>query len=559
MFDSPGAAIEIDLPERHPDEHPDQVAQAWRIAARRILAAVGWERERIATRIFPRGMILALTAPIDVLYTATEVNEWAWAAAEAALTGQAEPSLEEGAARLRAAIEAEQKPALRALAQAAQSRGVAFLADDEIASVGLGAGSLSWPLADLPAPGAIDWRRVWDVPVVLVTGTNGKTTTVRLVAAMAAAAGKVPGVASTDGVSVGGEVVTEGDYSGPGGARAVLRHPRVQMACLETARGGILRRGLAVYRAEAAVITNVAEDHLGEFGVHDLDALLDAKLVVTRVVGREGRVILNAGDPRLVQRAPTIQAPITWFTQGQEPDPGAGGRTRTCRVDGEAIVLAREGRLDWVVGVSEVPIFLDGRARYNIENALGAVGIADALGLPVSAMGAALRDFRNTPTQNPGRGNLVELGGVRILVDFAHNPHGMTALVDMLESFPAVRRLVVLGQAGDRDDEAIRELARIAVRLRPDRVLLKELFSKLRGREEGEVPALLESELRRLGVPPESVARAGSEVSAVRQALAWARPGDLLVFPIHEERAEVLELLESLQERGWKPGEDPMP
>jgi len=557
LFDSPGVAIEIVIHDERPERvdagvDAGVIVDAWRDAARHILDAVGWRKERLATRTFPGGMILALTAPIDALYAATEVNEWAWAAAEAALNGQPEPSLEEGAAALKAVIEAEENPALMALAAAAAARDVAFLADGETASVGLGNGSLSWPLAELPRPDDIDWRRVHDVPAILVTGTNGKTTTVRLVADMVAAAGKMPGVASTDGITVGSEVVARGDYSGPGGARIVLRHPRVEVACLETARGGILRRGLAVRRADAALITNVAADHLGEFGVHDLDGLVDTKLVVTRVVGRDGRVVLNADDPRLKKRAAEIQAPITWFTL----EPGSGGGRRACMVESGAIVLARDRRRDLVVAVNEVPIFLDGKARHNVYNALGAVGLADALGLPIAAMAAALVGFRNTPGQNPGRGNLLELGGVRVLVDYAHNPHGMAAVVDMVASLPTQRRLVVLGQAGDRDDEAIRELARTAWQLRPDRVLVKELPLYLRGRAEGEVPALLESELRRLGAPPDAVARAGNEMAAVREALTWARPGDLLVLPIHEERAAVLELLESLRERGWTPGEN---
>jgi UDP-N-acetylmuramyl tripeptide synthase len=551
VLDSPGAVIEVVL---H-DERPQTVADAWRESARRILDAVGWNNERLATRTQPGGMILAHTAPIDALYAATEVNEWAWAAAEAALAGRAEPPIEEGARALRAVIEAEERPALRALAAAAAVRDVAFLSDGELATVGSGTGSLSWPLAELPHPDAIDWQRVHDVPVVLVTGTNGKTTTVRLLAAMAAAAGKVPGVATTDGITVQGETVAHGDYSGPGGARLVLRHPRVEVACLETARGGILRRGLAVRRAQAALITNVAADHLGEFGVHDLDGLVATKLVVTRVVGSGGRVVLNGDDQRLRERAREITAPITWFTL----DPGLGGWGavgRTCTVESGGLVLARDGRRERVVAVSEVPIFLDGKARHNVYNALGAVGLADHLGFPIAAMAEALIGFRNTPAQNPGRGNLLELGGVHILVDYAHNPHGMASVVAMVAGLPSRRRLVVLGQAGDRDDEAIRELARTAWQLRPDRVVVKELRLYLRGRAEGEVPALLENELRRLGASPDAVARAGSEMAAVREALAWARPGDLLVLPIHEERAAVLDLLASLQAEGWTAGDE---
>src|SRR5436305_3387256 len=283
----------------------DAVVAAWRQAARALLDAVGWGGEEIAVRRFPGGASLFLSAPLDALYAATEANETAWEAARAAVsggTGAPDPDLAATVERLRAAVAAERNPALLALGDAAATRGVAFLADGEQVSVGLGSGSLAWPVAELPRPEEVPWESVHDVPVVLVTGTNGKTTTVRLLAAMARAAGIAAGSTSTDRIEVAGEEVTRGDYSGPGGARALLRDRRVELAVLETARGGMLRRGLAVRRADAAAVTNVAADHLGEFGVHDLAALADAKLVVARAPGPAAPPGRNADDPLLAAR-----------------------------------------------------------------------------------------------------------------------------------------------------------------------------------------------------------------------------------------------------------------
>ena len=554
LWDKPGAVIDVSFPLKD----AGAVVEAWGRQARRILDAVGWRHEQTRVRTFPAGASLALSAPVDVLYAATEVNEWAWSAALVDLSGTGEPDLEEGLFQLRPKIEAERNPGLLALRESARKRGVAFLSDDQSVSVGLGAGSMEWPVTALPAPEQVDWTRVRDIPVVLVTGTNGKTTTVRLVGAMVAETGKVTGLTTTDGVHVAGDLVSAGDYSGPEGARTVLRDRRVETAVLETARGGILRRGLAVRSADAAIITNVADDHLGEFGIHDLHALAECKMVVGSVVKASGRLVLNAGDPTLVAAARS-PAPIAWF--GLDPrsrtlveQVEAGGDA--CLLEDGVLTLVRGGRREAVLPVTEAPATLGGAARHNVGNALGAIAVGSALGLPIVAMASGLRKFRGSPADNPGRGNRFDLGGVGVLVEFAHNPHSFRALFETAAALPAARRLILIGHAGDRTDEAIRELARVAWESRPDRIVIKEMHEYLRGRAEGEIPALIEEELRRLGAPPEAIGRAGSELEAVRQALGWARPRDLLLLTIHAHREEVLDLLKRLQDRGWAPGQE---
>lgn len=541
LLDRPGAVIEVALEEGE----AEAAVAAWGAQARRMLDAVGWSGEQIAARPYPGGASLAFSAPIDALYAATEVNEWAWAAAEAGFAGKA-PDLSPGREALLQAIAGEANPALLALRAAARARGVAFLSDGRLASVGLGTGSLCFPVDALPAPEAIDWSAVHDVPVLLVTGTNGKTTTVRLAAGIVAAAGKTPGVTTTDRIEVGGEIRERGDFSGPEGARAVLRDRRVDMAVLETARGGILRRGLVLDRVDAALVTNIAADHLGDYGIHDLASLAAAKLVTARAVRPTGRVVLNAEDPELAAAAGGLAAPILWFgLDAAHPviagHLAAGGEAVYVK-DG-AFVLDRGGERTAVVLVEEVPVTFRGTARYNAANALAAIGLAAAAGLPPEAMAAGLRGVQNTPEDNPGRANLFKRYGVRILVDYAHNPHGIAALLDIAQALPAERRLILLGQAGDRSDEAIRDLARAAWELRPDQVIVKELPELLRGRPAGVVPVLLADELQRLGMAPTRIGRAASEIEAVRQALDWARPGDLLVLLVHTQRDEVMRLI----------------
>ena len=526
------------------------VEAGWRASARRMLDALGWTQERLASRVFPGGVSLAFSAPADALYAATEVNEWALDEVRRAHgeDGGGE-SFDAARARLAGAIEAERNPALIALAAAAAERGIAFLFDIKRVSVGLGTGSRSWPLSRIPgSPARVRWNGLHDVPVALVTGTNGKTTTVRLLAAMAHEAGRVAGVTSTDRVTVGDDTVAVGDYSGPNGARTVLRDRRVELAVLEVARGGILRRGLPLRHADVALVTNVASDHLGEYGIADLDALADAKMVVARAVGPEGRLVLNADDPRLLARGQALAVPRTWFTL-ERGHPAVlahlerGGDAVV--LDGDTLVLHRAGERHLLAAVGQVPIAFGGAARYNLANALGAIGVAVGLGLPLEAIRAGLTRFESSPESNPGRANQWDLGGVRVIVDFAHNPHGLEALSGMAAALPARRRGVVLGQAGDRDDEAIGEFARAAWAMRPDHVFIKEMESYWRGRTRGAVPAVIERALREAGARPEGLSHHDTELEAVRAALDWARPGDLLLLTVHADREAVFALLQT--------------
>jgi cyanophycin synthetase len=554
LLDRPGAVVDVAIE----DAKRDEIIAAWRRNVARMLEAVGWSGEQLSVRSFSGGANLALSAPPDALYAATELNEWAWNSAEAEVNGGSAPEMEAEAERLHEAIRAESNPQLLALRTMARRREVTFLHGEEQVSVGTGTGVMVWPERQLPSPDEVSWSRVHDVPLVLVTGSNGKTTIVRLLAAMLTQGGRIPGTTSTDGVKVGDRWLDRGDYSGPSGARMVLRDREVETAVLETARGGILRRGLPVERADVAIITNIADDHLGEFGVQSLADLAETKLVTARAVRSNGRVVLNADDPILTAARDRVSPPVTWFSLQPERAEirehlAAGGRAALLMDD--ALVLANGAERTAVASLSEVAITLGGSATHNVANSLAAIAAAQALHLPVEVIRKALQWFGQDIDDNPGRANLVELGGIRLLIDFAHNPHGMAALAATASTLPSKRRLVMLGQAGDRSDAAIRELADAAMALRPDYAVVKELDRYLRGRAAGEVPGLLMDQLRRRGMPADAVSFPGSEVAAVRHALEWARPGDLVVLPIHQERSEVLALIERLRRDGWQAGE----
>jgi UDP-N-acetylmuramyl tripeptide synthase len=511
-----------------------------------------------------REPLLLFAAPDDALFTATEINEWAWerSAAEAGGDALAGFDLAQDLGDDRRALAvfvqraaAEQRPVQRALQTAAAERGLPVFIDDEVLSIGAGSGSRSWPLGALPAVADVPWPALHGVPTALVTGSNGKTTTVRLLAAIAAAAGVPAGYCCTEGVFVAGQAMGggdySGDYSGPAGARAVLRHAGVELAVLETARGGLLRRGLAVARADVALVTNVSADHLGEYGIAGVEDIAEAKLVVARALqdgtrARGGTLVLNGGDTVLMAvaaRSPHVQAlfaagRVALFARDDD-----GPALMALRQSGGSTCGVRDGRLLWSHGgastglgaVADFPLTLRGAAPHNTENIAAAVLAAHALGLPETAIRQALAQFGSQVQDNPGRLERWAYRGATVLIDYAHNPDGLAQLLAVAcAMLPAGARLgLLLGQAGNRDDPAIVDLAGTAAAARPDRIVIKELPEMLRGRAPGAVPDLIATTLRAAGFDAGRVTLQADEDAAARTLLAWAQPGDVVVLPIH--------------------------
>lgn len=521
----------------------------WAARVETLAAALGWPAPTPLTHRHASGTLLTFAAPAATLFTATELNEWAWerSAAEAGETGFdiAQPFGDDvAAATLGARAAAEHRPDVQALLDAAAARGLPALLDDESLSLGAGTGSRTWSLAALPDPAAVPWDRLHDVPTALVTGSNGKTTTVRLLAAIAARAGFTAGFSCTEGLFVGGQPVDRGDWAGPAGARAVLRHPAVTAAVLETARGGLLRRGLAVARADVAVVTNISPDHLGEYGVHSAADLAEVKLIVAHAVAGGGKdggpLVLNADDVVLMAAAahhPSAQRAATALFAHDHLHPtlqalrAQGGSS--CGVQDGHLLLAHAGQTHDLGAVARLPITLGGAARHNVENAAAASLAAAVLGWPVPAIAQTLQQFGQSPSDNPGRLERWAHRGATVLLDYAHNPEGLAQLLTVARALGGQRLGLLLGQAGNRDDAAITELAHTAAGFSPDLVLVKELPAMLRGRLPGTVPALIVQALVDAGLPAERCQRIDDESAAAAALLAWVQPGDVLVLPVH--------------------------
>ncbi len=500
----------------------------WRAAVTRMMAEFDWPAPSWYRVDLSGGASFAFSAPIDSLYAASMINEWAYADAAAALGQGDAPDFAEGLDAAREAHRDEVNPGLLLLKEAAERHGKTFLWDDDEVSIGLGKHSETWPVDALPNPAGLDWDRYSDVPIGLVTGTNGKTTTVRLAQHILVDAGFGVGLSSTDWIAVNHDVLDRGDWSGPGGARTVLRRPGVDVAILESARGGLLRRGLGVERADAALITNISEDHLGDFGSHTVSELLQVKSVVSRAVRDNGRLILNADDRRLVAFAKRYPGDVIWFSMHAPDFAALPGSDVAFFLDGDDLVFCEGTSRQRITRVDDVPVAMGGAAMHNVANALAAAALTWCLGASFEQIAAGLLTM--SQDDNPGRCNLYTVEGAKVLIDFAHNPAAMQALFAMAREIPARRRVLCFGQAGDRPDGLIEELTRDAHAIGLDRVLVSELAQYHRGREHGDVYRIIRAELRRLGTPSDAIGHYEEELETIDAALDWAAPGDLVIM-----------------------------
>ncbi len=566
----------------------DALLDGWRERVGRARKHLAWSESELVARRHAGGVSLALAAPCDLLFLATEVNEWALCATlqqrdpqrwtelpaawlAAAIEDAADPAtvvppvLDEPAAMARFTLLAarEGRPALRALLAVSAQRALPHLLDDDALTLGAGTGARTFRLDALPAPEAVPWSAIHGIPTAVVTGSNGKTTTVRLLAACARAHGWRAGYNCTDGVFIGEETVASGDYSGPAGTRLVMRDPRTEAAILETARGGILRRGIAVSRADVAIVTNVSTDHFGEYGIDDLAGLADAKLSVAALLGSGGLLVLNADDALLRAKAADLpmrlgySPRLGWFALDADAATLRAYRERgapTAGVRNGRLIAELEGAQHDLGSIAAMPLAIGGSAAYNIANLAAASLAALALGIPAQAIAAVAAQFGSNLKDNPGRMMRFKLKGVQVLMDYAHNPDGLRGFLGVAAQLraPGARLAVLLGHAGNRRDADIEQVSAVVAASRPELVVVKEIASHLRGREPGEIPRLIRAALLRAGLPAEAIEMRDTELEAARCALEWARPGDVVGLLVHAPagRAEVLALLEARAQAG---------
>jgi cyanophycin synthetase len=425
---------------------------------------------------------------------------------------------------------------------------------------------ISKPVVDMLFPPGTASR----IPIVAVTGTNGKTTTSRMISHIFKGMGRKVGMTSTDGVVIDERLLIRADASGPKSARMVLQNPRVDFAVFEVARGGILREGLGYERNDVAVVLNVQPDHLGLRGIDTVEQLADVKAVLVEAVPRDGHAVLNADDPLVRAMRRRCSGQVVWFSM---EEPGSEVRDmidQHCRRGGKALVLNPSDRGEMIVvkhGRREMqlawthllPATFGGRARMNVQNALGAAAAAFAAGAPLHDIRQGLRTFSTSYYLSPGRLNEVEVNGINVLVDYCHNAPGMRMLGDFVDrvgenlaetsELGKPSRIGVIATAGDRRDDDMRELGAVAAQ-HFDVLVVREDVA-LRGRERGATAELVAEGVRKTmseGGRCRQLEIIVEEIDAVRHAMARANRGDLVVVCV-DKHAEVMAELENWSNR----------
>lgn len=389
------------------------------------------------------------------------------------------------------------------------------------------------------------------IPVASITGTNGKTSTTRLLAHMGMTAGLRCGWSSTEGVFIQGDLKVAGDYSGPSGGRNVLEDRSVQLGLLETARGGLLLKGMGVSHNDVSIVTNVTADHLGLQGIDTVDQLAEVKSIITRVTRKDGWVVLNGDDPRV--RAMAAQASGRIWMFSLDPDSPAlretverGGRGMTV-LEGDIVILRRGADPDRLIRILDVPMTLSGLSEHNIANALAATAGGLGLGLPREAVIEGLRTFAPDLEHNPGRMNVWSVplssgGSATMIIDLAHNEAGLEALLTVAEGLrpPGDRVHLGLGGVGDRTDEILVGLGEIAGR-RADRVHIVHKGHYLRGRSMDELEAQLVQGLANVGAV--SSGSSPHEVEGLAALVEHMADGDVGALMLHGDRPGVIQWL----------------
>jgi cyanophycin synthetase len=412
------------------------------------------------------------------------------------------------------------------------------------------------------------WIRDVDrrIPVVSISGTNGKSTVTRLITHILVLAGHHVGTTTSDGVLVDERMVDPGDWTGPGGAQMILARSDIDVAVLETARGGIVLRGMGYESNDVSILTNVSSDHLDLQGIHTLPELAEVKATVCRVTRPDGWVVLNGDDPLVAAVAGRVRASVAFFAR-----PVGGVVPAVVRrhlAGGGRAYLAEDGWISEVEGdrstriveVARVPLTIGGLAGHNIANALAAAGGARGLGTTIEEVRDGLIDFRPSTDRSPGRLNLFRLGARLVIVDFAHNEAGIAAVLDVAEGIAAGAAgraapiTAIIGTAGDRPDDTLRGIGRIAAQ-RAQRVVIKETRRYLRGRTEAAVIGELLAGVKAGGGVIADVAVYESETAALRAELngrsldGRSDSARVIVLMCHEERDAVFALLDELGAR----------
>ncbi|MFH0815306.1 MAG: cyanophycin synthetase [Methanobacteriota archaeon] len=382
------------------------------------------------------------------------------------------------------------------------------------------------------------------IPIIAVTGTNGKTTTVRFIAHILKYAGKNVGMCCTNGVEIGNQLVLEGDYSGPDGAKHILKDPTVDHAVLEVARGGILRRGLGYDESDVGVVLNVSTDHLGLDGINTLEELAELKRIVVETVKPDGLAVINADNEWTLGYKDLIKAKSILFSI-HDDNPAlaahvANGGTAVTVKDGE--IILRKGTSDVTIAkINNIPITFGGKATFNVANTLAAVAATYAIGIDIKTIQISLVTFNPSTGQLPGRANLIDVDTFKVLIDYGHNPSALEALAELIPHLARGKKINVGSGTGNRRDVDILDFGKNIAKMY-DYIILND--SDPRKRKLGETAEMVRKGVLSTGFPKKNIRVVLEEAAAIQVALRMAEAGDLIVIQANDVNKAIHDVLE---------------
>jgi UDP-N-acetylmuramyl tripeptide synthase len=543
FFIESGTVLDVPL-----KQDKQKLVDLWHKEAKRILPELGFKKIKLSHKIYNNGVRLALVAPFDITMAACDVIDFIWASTRQLVEEGSEKSLEDARAELMPIIKAEENLKLRKIHQLATSKGLNIFYEEGVVTIGSGNKSFQFNINEMDVSD-IPWEKIADIPIVLITGTNGKTTTVRLTSFICKHAGKLVGYCSTDWVMIDGKIIDRGDFSGPTGNKFVLTKPELDVAVLEVARGGLLKRGLANTHVTAAAVTNISADHLGEDGVEDLDDLAEAKSIVYSTVEHAGHAIVNLDDPSILARHSKIKGKKVYISQKlseADLDKYLKDAAYIVFVKDNAMHLKTHETTYEIAKFIDVPITVKGFAKHNVENALVAIALSNELGCTPEQIGKALHDYRNSEEENLGRANVFKVKNSTIIVDFAHNAAGINAIFEMAKAYEGKKTSIMFGQTGDRKF-SIDDMCEIIAQNNPKEVIVKDTETYLRGAETGEIPALIERSLLKNGYSKSNIKHIETEDVAVEYVLENLKPNETYIMCVHENVEDVIRKIKQKQ------------
>ena len=545
FFKETGTVLDIPLTEDR-----ERLTELFYQEAKRILPELGWVDIKITHKFFNNGVRYAMIAPVDITMPACDVIDFIWASVREYVERGEFKSLDEAKSTLIAVIKEDENLTYRKLYELAKSKGFNAFRDKDKAFIGSGTGCYEFDLVDGNLEN-IEWDKVYDIPAVIVTGTNGKTTTVRLTDYICRVAGKLTGYTSTDWVKVDDELIDEGDYSGPAGHQFVLTNKKVEIALLESARGGLLKRGLIETFVDAAAVTNVSADHLGEDGIETVAELAEAKSIVFETMEQNSHAVINLDNSYMKEKFGSLTCSKIIVTQNPDEhdmDYYLAKADYACIVENGRFIWIDNGQKTILLDIKDAPITVKGYAKHNIENAMVAIALSFKLGIDLLAIAQALKSYKNDTKVNPGRANIFEWDNKVAVLDYAHNEAGMEALLSMMQAYnKGGKTYLMVGTTGDRK-YLIPAINDVILKYNVDFIVLKETEKYLRGAEAMELPLSIRKDLSDKGYDVSNTVISHSELEGVKYILDKLEDNDVAILCCQAEIEEVANYLEKLSE-----------